>query len=136
MANSKNQPEKVWRYLVNFWMIVIVALMLADFILHGKYSEVLSPISMVYVALLSVYVTTKEYERWFLMYKGHHPGEIGVLVWTAMLLFMLVFTLVRGDSYSISQDAITTYITVIVVFVITKASKNLFETKSKKRRRG
>lgn len=127
---AKSQPERVWRWLVNLWMLIIISLMVADFVLQGRYSQIITPISMVYVSLLSVYVTTKEYERWFLMYKGKHPGEIGVVVWTLLLLVMILICLINGDQYKIQQDVVTTYITVIVVFVITKASKQLFEQKN------
>lgn len=129
---KEQQPERVWRWLVNFWMIIIMIAIIVDFFLRGKYEHIMMPIGMIYVSLLSVYVSTKEFERWFGMYKGRHPGEIGVVLWTLLIMALIILKLVLGDHYEISPDVIWTYITVISVFIASKASKLFFTRKTTK----
>lgn len=66
------------------------------------------------------------------MYKGRHPGEIGVIIWTLVLLIMILICLTQGGQYKIQQNVVTTYVTVVLIFVITKASKQLFLSKKGK----
>lgn len=108
-------------------MIAVVV----DFFLRGKYEHVVIPLGMIYVSLLSVYVSTKEFERWFGMYKGRHPGEIGVVLWTLLMISLIIFKIYLGDHYEISLDVIWTYVTVVTVFIASRASK-LFFTKQGK----
>ncbi len=125
---KQQQPERVWRWLVNFWMVIIMFAIVVDFFLRGKYEHIMMPIGMIYVSLLSVYVSTKEFERWFGMYKGRHPGEIGVVLWTLLMMGLIIAKITLGDHYEISPDTVWTYITVITVFIASKTSK-LFFTK-------
>lgn len=131
IKKSEQQPERVWRWLVNFWMIIIMIAVVVDFFLRGKYEHVVIPLGMIYVSLLSVYVSTKEFERWFGMYKGRHPGEIGVVLWTLLMISLIIFKIYLGDHYEISLDVIWTYVTVVTVFIASRASK-LFFTKQGK----
>ena len=136
MAKTKNtkteQPERVWRWLVNFWMVIIMVAVIVDFLMRGKYEHVMLPLGMIYISLLSVYVSTKEFERWFGMYKGRHPGEIGVALWTLLIVTLLVLKIMFGDKYEISPDVIWTYITVISVFIASRASKLFFTHRTTK----
>jgi hypothetical protein len=128
------QPERVWRWLVNFWMMILMVAVIADFFMRSRYEFIMLPLGMIYVSLLSVYVSTKEFERWFLIYKRHHPGEIGVMLWTILIISLVVLNAVLGDGYKISPDVVWTYVTVISVFVASRASKLFFTRRHKNHR--
>lgn len=130
MSKRSSRPEKIWRWLVNIWMIITCAVIVVDFFSFGRYSFLLSPLSLLYISLLSVYVTSKEFERWFLSYQSHHPGEISVALWTFIILVMLVFNGWLGDRYHISQEVISTYLAVISIFIVSKASKVFYRVRA------
>lgn len=128
----QSNPERIWRWLVNLWMAIICGVIVFDFFNFGKFSFLLSPLSLIYISLLSVYVTSKEFERWFLGYKGHHPGEIGVALWTLLMILMVIFNGWLGEKYQISQEVISTYLTVIGIFIVSKGSKLFFRFRTRK----
>ena len=128
----KRSPERIWRWLVNFWMIITCAVVVLDFFLFGKYSFLITPLTLIYISLLSVYVTSKEFQRWFLSYQGRHPGEISVVLWTVLMVLMLALNGWLGKEYHISQEVISTYLTIIGIFVISKGSKTIFRLRGRK----
>jgi len=125
-----SRPEKIWRWLVNLWMIVTGVVVVLDFFSFGKYSFLLSPLTILYISLLSVYVTSKEFQRWFLSYQGRHPGEIAVVLWTALMLMMLILNGWLGEKYHISQEVISLYLAIISIFIVSKGSKAFYRLRS------
>jgi hypothetical protein len=81
--------------------------------------------------LLSVYVTSKEFQRWFLSYQGHHPGEIAVFIWTALIIMMIILNGWLGKEYRISQEVISTYLTIVSIFIVSKGSKVFYRLHSR-----
>ncbi len=131
MVIKFRSPEKIWRWLVNVWMMVTCGVVLLDFFYFGKFGFLLSPLTIIYISLLSVYVTSKEFGRWFLCYRGRHPGELGVLLWTGLMILMLALNAWLGEKYHISQEVITAYLTVVGIFVISRGSKALYSRRSR-----
>ncbi|PIW76229.1 MAG: hypothetical protein CO001_02485 [Candidatus Portnoybacteria bacterium CG_4_8_14_3_um_filter_40_10] len=111
-------------------MIVISVVIIVDFFSFGKYSFLLSPLTLLYISLLSVYVTSKEFQRWFLSYQGRHPGEIVVALWTGLIILMLILNGWLGGKYHISQEVISLYLTIISIFIVSKGSKAFYRLRS------
>jgi drug/metabolite transporter (DMT)-like permease len=128
---KQSRPEKIWRWLVNIWMIVTCAVVVVDFFSFGRYSFLLSPLALLYISLLSVYVTSKEFQRWFLSYQGHHPGEIAVFIWTVLIIMMIILNGWLGKEYRISQEVISTYLTIVSIFIVSKGSKVFYRLHSR-----
>ena len=125
-------PESVWRYLSNIWTIFFIFVVFSDFIYAGKYSYLLTPLSLVYAAILSIFVGTKEFQRWHNLYKSkQHPGEAFVIVWSILMIFIFVGMWIFNSSYRIPAEVVSTYIMVITVFALTQSSKNLYRKKRK-----
>lgn len=119
-----------WRYTTNIWTLVFIALVLANFLTAGKYQYLMAPFSVIYGAVLSIFVGTKEFSRWYdINHKSQHPGELFVILWTIALLFMLIYAWIGGESYKISNEVISVYIMVLTVFAITQSSKTIYRKK-------
>jgi len=87
-------------------------------------------LTLLYISLLSVYVTSKEFQRWFLSYQGRHPGEIAVALWTGLIILMLILNGWLGGKYHISQEVISLYLTIISIFIVSKGSKAFYRLRS------
>lgn len=125
--------ENFWRYTTNVWTLACIGIVLLDFFTNGSYHYLVAPASVIYGSLLSIFVGTKEFNRWFERDgSGRHPGEIFVAAWSAVFVFLIIISLWRGNSFVISSDVISIYIMVLTVFAITQSSKQLY-TKKKKR---
>lgn len=121
--------EKIWRVLADFWTVVLIAFLILDFFSFNSYDY--PPVfSVIYVVILSIYVGTKEFERWRDVYEGRHPGELFIIVWTILMLFLFSAKLFLGDKYAVSPEAVADYIIVLSLFALTKRSKRLCIKKS------
>ena len=124
----KNKSDRVfniniWRYLVNFWTLAIYVFIVADFFLRNSLAEFLGPICAIYIALLAVYTTQKEFERWHDENIGKHPGEIYVIVWTALIIVLIILEIIYHESYTLPSEAFSTYLVIMGILAITRRSK-------------
>ena len=124
----KNKSDRVfniniWRYLVNFWTLAIYVFIVADFFLRNSLVEFLGPICAIYIALLAVYTTQKEFERWHDENIGKHPGEIYVIVWTALIIVLIILEIIYHESYTLPSEAFSTYLVIMGILAITRRSK-------------
>lgn len=126
MLKGKHNPEKYWRYLANIWLVATVFIIVVDFWSGGKYTYLISPLSILYITLLSVYITSKEFKRWGNRYQGRHPGEIAIVIWTVLIFILIVSNVYLGSSYRISQDTISTYLVVVALFIVSRGSKMIY----------
>ncbi len=118
------KSEKVWRLLADFWTVVLIAFLILDFFSFNSYDY--PPVfSVIYVVVLSLYVGTKEFERWCTVYEGRHPGELFIIVWTILMLFLFSAKFVLGGKYAVSPEAVADYIIVLSLFALTQRSKRL-----------
>jgi predicted membrane chloride channel (bestrophin family) len=121
-----------WRYITNIWTVALIGVVMSDFLTLGKYHYLLTPFSVVYGAVLSIFVGTKEFNRWYDLHEGRkHPGEVFVVLWSLLFLVMVSISWIYGGLYVISADVVSVYIMVLTVFAITQSSKTIYE----KRRR-
>ena len=126
MKKSNKKSGKFWRYLTNFWTIVLFAVIIKDFITNGGYTEILGPVAALYTISLTIYSAEKEFERWHFYSKGKHPGEIYVIAWTTLVVGIFLAKLLTHSQYKMSPEIVATYIVVLGVLAITKKSKSDF----------
>ncbi len=119
------KSERIWRTLANFWTVILIIFLVVDFFSFNKHDYLTPLFSVIYTAILSLYVGTKEFERWCDMYSGRHPGELFIIVWTVLMLFLFSATLVLGGKYTVSPEAVADYIIVLSLFALTQRSKRL-----------
>ncbi len=123
------RDEKIWRVLTNFWTGVFMVFLVADFFLDNRFEFLIAPFSVIYVGILGLYVGTKEFDRWYDMHEGRHPGELFVIAWTVVVFGLLILSLVLGNDYRVSSETIAVYIMVLSVFALTQKSKKLHQRK-------
>jgi uncharacterized membrane protein len=132
MFTFKNYNSVFWRYFANFWSVVLFGFFIADFVSIGGYEYFLGPLSAIYVAVLGIFSTQKEFERWHSYYDGRHPGEMYVYAWTLLMVSVFLLDAIYQMHYQIPQEIIATYIVVLGILAITKKSKEIcVETNSK-----
>jgi len=68
-----------------------------DFISVNHYSDLLDLVAVIYIAILSIYAGTKEFERWFSHYNAHHPGEVFIVSWTITSCYFACCVLLSSE---------------------------------------
>jgi hypothetical protein len=126
--------EKLWRWLTNFWTLVFMVLLTANFFSADRYDFLVAPFSVVYIGILTLYVGTKEFDRWYDLHESRHPGELFVIAWTIVIFALMVLSVVLQNGYKVSSEAIAVYIMVLSVFALTQKSKRLHQRKRGYRR--
>ncbi|MGB9847836.1 MAG: hypothetical protein ACPLKV_01330 [Minisyncoccia bacterium] len=127
MAKTLN-TSAFWRYLVYFWNVLVFFIIILDFFSANAYSKLLEISCVIYIGTLSIYAGTKEFERWFnkIHYKGHHPGEVFVISWTIILIFLIVTSaFLTRLNYRLPDIIIYSYISVLTIFALTRRSRAL-----------
>jgi len=127
------QDEKIWRILTNIWTAVFIGFLLLDFFLENHFEYLVMPFSIIYISVLGLYTGTKEFNRWYEMHEGRHPGELFIILWTAVIFFLLAASFFLGKDYEISTEVLADYIMVLSVFALTQNSKRLYRRKKKKK---
>jgi len=126
------RDEKIWRVLTNFWTCLFMAFLIFNFFQKNRHESFIAPLSVIYIGVLGLYASTKEFDRWYEMHEGRHPGELFVILWTVVIFGLLGVSFFSQGSYKVSSEAIADYIMVLSVFALTQKSKRLYERKRKK----
>ena len=126
------RSERIWRLITNFWTLIFIPFLIGNFWLHNQYSFLMAPMSAVYLGFLSLYAGTKEFQRWYDTHRGRHPGEIFVIIWTAVIFILLGISFFSGGEYSVAPEVAANYIMVLTIFALTQQSKRLYRLKKKK----
>jgi uncharacterized membrane protein len=132
LKDDKLLNVKVWRYLVNFWAVILYGVIMGDFYTRNGLTEFLGPVSAIYLAALAIYSAQKEFERWHDYHMGRHPGEVYVFAWTILVIALLILEVVYRGAYKLPTEVYTTYIVVIGVLAITKRSKKNYKMAKRK----
>ncbi len=105
-------------------MLLVFAVV--NFALSDRFDSLVAPLSIIYIGVLSLYVGTKEFDRWYDMHKGrHHPGEWFVIVWTAVIASLFIGTMILGPAHKVPSEIVADYIAVLSIFALTQKSKRL-----------
>ena len=119
----------LWRKLTTFWTIVFFAAIIYDFITGNRLdnANLLLPIAVVYDAVLAIYSAEKEFKRWNDNHKKRiHPGELYVILWTALIFGLLILSVIFHESYHVPSEVSSSYVVAIGILAITKESKYLY----------
>lgn len=127
--------ERIWRWLANFWTIAFLIFVVLNFFLEEQFGFLITPFSVLYIGVLSLYVSTKEFDRWYEMHKGKHPGEIFVIVWTIVVLGLFAVSITLNKNYQMDEVIVAVYIAVLSIFAVTQKSKRLHKEKLLKQKR-
>lgn len=127
------RDEKIWRILTNFWTVIFILFLMANFFLMDEYEYLIAPFSVVYVGVLGLYASTKEFDRWYELHEGRHPGELFVAAWTVVVFALIILSFVLGKDYKVSSEAIADYIMVLSVFALTQKSKRLHQERAERK---
>lgn len=121
-----------WRLLINLWTILFFSVIVLDFAHDNAYSQALNILSAIYIGVLAIYVSNKEFERWYNKHNSQHPGEIFVIIWSVLVFGVIIADIVFNKAYELPGSVISSYIAVLTILAITRKSKNIYK---KKRRR-
>lgn len=124
----KNAPN-MWRYLAYVWTLIFYVAVVYDFLNNNAFDALLGPLAAIYIAVLAIYASEKEFERWHDLYLNRHPGELFVAGWSLLIIFLLLAEFVFHRPYHVPDVLIYTYVTVLSVLAITKKSRSLYEQK-------
>lgn len=121
-----------WRNLMNAWTFIFFILIIIDFIYGNGLEEILNTVSSIYIGVLAIYVSNKEFERWYDKHEEKHPGEVFVVIWTAIIIGLFIIDLIYKSYYKVPSAVISSYIAVLTILVITNKSKSLYKLKKRK----
>ena len=125
--------DTFWRYMTNLWCLVCYGTIIYDFIYDHALGDILPSILVVYVALLTIFVGVKEFERWYDMKTGRHPGELFVIGWTVLIIGLIIAKIIFHKIYAIPAEVLATYIAVLSIMAITQKSKKMKSAKKSSR---
>ncbi|MFA5024398.1 MAG: hypothetical protein WC523_05560 [Patescibacteria group bacterium] len=124
---------KFWRYLINFWSIFFFVFIIYDFFTKNTCVDFLNILATVYISALAIYVSNKEFERWYDRHHGQHPGEVFVIFWSVIIFSLLVLDFIFKSEYQIPGAVISSYIAVLTILAVTRKSKQLYQAKHRKK---
>lgn len=122
-----------WRKLINTWSFLFFAMIITDFFHHNAYEDVLNAIATIYISILAIYVSNKEFERWYDCHEDGHPGEVFVIIWSALVITLLILDFLCGSNYKLPNSVASAYIAVLTILVITRKSKELYRLRRRKK---
>lgn len=116
-----------WRHLINAWSILFFFVIIHDFFVRNANTEILNVISIVYIGTLTIYVSNKEFERWYDNHHRQHPGEIFVIIWSILIVILIIADFTRQGNYNIPTSVVSSYIAVLTILAITRKSKKTYQ---------
>ena len=126
MKNKKHLTDRwVLKIILDFWTMLTIGLFTLDFFSGNKFDSTASAIGVIYLAILGIYVTEKEYIRWKNKFMSRFLGESFIVIWTMiMVIFVVVAPLSQGQ-FRIPAEFAIVYTSVIGAFAISQHSKSL-----------
>jgi len=119
------EGERLWRMLSDFWSFLVLAFVVLNFATKSHYDYLIVPLCILYTGILTLYVGTKEFDRWYENHRERHPGEWFVILWTVVVVGLVVASIILGPEYRVGSDVMAVYIAVLSIFIITQKSKKL-----------
>lgn len=121
--------DRMLRVLLNTWTLLVLPFTVANFFMPELLEHLAVPVAVLYTGLLALYVGTKEFERWYDMHRGRHPGEWFVILWTVVMIFLFGVSIAMHGKYHVHSDLVAVYVAVITLYVFTHQSKQLHQKK-------
>jgi phosphatidylserine synthase len=116
-----------WKNLSNLWGVVAMGLFVFDFFSFHSYNAITASVAIIYVGVLTIYVSSKEFYRWKSKdkFQSKYFGEAYIILWTVIMLCFAVIAFFYNELFKIPGEFIATYISALSIFAITQHSKNL-----------
>lgn len=118
-----------WRYLINFWSIIFFVIIILDFYTRNAYTDLLNILATVYISALAIYVSNKEFERWYDKHNSKHPGEVFVVIWSIIVFCLFALDFVLKNRYQMPNSVISSYIAVLTILAVTRKSKEIYQAR-------
>ncbi|MDD2807123.1 MAG: hypothetical protein PHW95_01195 [Patescibacteria group bacterium] len=128
---DNNFSRLVLKAIVDIWGILTIILFFVDFLSNNRFDSSASVIGIIYLAILGIYASDKEFSRWKNSFISRFLGEIFVIAWTAIMIIFVVTATISHGQYKVPADFAVVYTSVLGVFAITQRSKELHEHKPK-----
>ena len=117
---------RFWRQLINFWSLLFLGFIVYDFINPDSRGNILNVLATIYISALAIYVSNKEFERWYNRHRGQHPGEAFVVAWSGLVAFLIIAGFTFRPDYELPSAVVSSYIAVLTILAITSKSKELY----------
>lgn len=117
---------KFWRHLINTWSVFFFLFVIFDFISNNAYRDFLDVVSIIYISILAIYSSNKEFERWYDKHESQHPGEIFVIIWSVLIFVLLSLSCIFDNGYKMPTSVVSAYIAVLTILAVTKKSKEMY----------
>lgn len=102
---------------------------LADFFSGHQFDISTSSIGIIYLAILGIYTSEKEYTRWKDDFKSRFVGEWFVIAWTVIMAVFVILAPFSQGYYSVPEGFAVMYTAVIGVFAVSHHSKRIRKRK-------
>jgi len=130
--NQKYSSDRwVLKTILNLWTILTMILFAADFLSGNKFDSSTGAIGIIYLAILGIYVSEKEYIRWKNKFVSYFLGEGFVLAWTVLMVIFVVAAPLSYGRFRLPTEFAIVYTSVIGAFAISQHSKKLRQQKGK-----
>jgi hypothetical protein len=127
--NQINHHRLLLKTILNIWTILTITMFTVDFVSGNQYDTSVTAIGVIYLGILGIYVSDKEYSRWKNNFVSRFIGETFVGIWTiVMAAFVVIAPLSQGQLKVPSEFAVV-YTSVVAAFAITLHSKSLKNNK-------
>ncbi|MFA5155609.1 MAG: hypothetical protein WC453_04215 [Patescibacteria group bacterium] len=123
-----------WHRLINLWSVLFFFLIIYNFFNPASGGEILDLVSVIYIGALAIYVSNKEFERWYHKHDRQHPGEIFVIIWSILVVLLIVADLLSRGHYRMPGSVVSAYIAVLTILAITRKSKQAYQLRFAKKK--
>jgi len=113
------------KIILNLWTVLTFTLFIIDFFSGHRFDTSTTAIEVVYLTLLGIYISDKEYERWRDGFHSRFFGEFFVIAWTLLMVIFVIITPMSDGQFKVPQDFAVVYASVIAAFAISQHSKAL-----------
>jgi len=124
--NKKQYEGRVWRILTNIWTLVTICLFALDFVSGNHFNSSAGATGAIYIAILGIYVSTKEFERWQSRYSASYHGEMYIIIWTIFVIIVSILAPFSEGKLQVPTELVIVYTVVLSVFVVSRRSKALY----------
>jgi hypothetical protein len=122
---------KTIHLITSAWTLFYFGYLIVNFLKGNEYEFLASAFSALYVGVLTMYVGSKEFDRWYSTHESRRNGELFVAAFTIAIMVLIFGALVLGPHYRVSPDVVATYIATMSLFVLTQKSKTLRNKRKK-----
>jgi len=103
-----------------------MSMFIFDFFSNNVYDASAGAVGAIYIAILSIYVGTKEFERWHTNYLANYWGEIYIGIWTIFTMTAVIWAPFSNGHFRIPTNLVVVYTVVLSIFAISRRSKSLY----------